>query len=81
MQGDSGFEKHIDHLFDMTAYLIEKLKENADKFEIMNDKPECTNVCFWYIPYRLRTMKAGPDRMKLLGDVSLPLNFYYIKRY
>lgn len=71
LQGDSGFEKHIDHLFEMTAYLVEKLKAHSDKFELLNDEPELTNVCFWYIPYRLRTMKAGPERCKLLGEVSI----------
>ncbi|XP_018021504.1 glutamate decarboxylase [Hyalella azteca] len=69
-KGDSGFEKHIDHLFEMTAYLVEKLKAHSDKFELLNDEPECTNVCFWYVPFRLRTMKAGPERHKLLGEVQ-----------
>uniref|UniRef100_A0A6A7G8R8 Glutamate decarboxylase-like n=1 Tax=Hirondellea gigas TaxID=1518452 RepID=A0A6A7G8R8_9CRUS len=69
-KGDSGFEKHIDHLFEMTTYLVEKLKANTDKFELLNDEPELTNVCFWYIPYRLRSMKAGPDRCKILGEVQ-----------
>ena len=50
--------------------MVKKLKEHPDKFELLNDEPECTNVCFWYIPHRLRTMKAGPDRHKILGDVQ-----------
>lgn len=70
-QGDEGFERHIDHLFEMTAYLVEQLKAHSDKFELLTDEPECTNVCFWYVPYRLRTMKSGPERHKILGEVCI----------
>ncbi|XP_071533758.1 glutamate decarboxylase [Panulirus ornatus] len=69
-KGDEGFEKHIDHLFEMTRYMIERMKQHPDKFELLNDEPECTNVCFWYVPYRLRSMKAGPERHKLLGEIQ-----------
>ncbi|RXG54620.1 Glutamate decarboxylase [Armadillidium vulgare] len=69
-KGDEGFEKHIDHLFEMTAYLVEQLKAHSDKFELLFDDPDCTNVCFWYVPYRLRTMKPGPERHKILGDIQ-----------
>ncbi|XP_050735590.1 glutamate decarboxylase-like [Eriocheir sinensis] len=69
-KGDEGFEKHIDHLFEMTEYMVQRMKQHSDKFELMNDEPECTNVCFWYVPYRLRTTKAGPERHKLLGEIQ-----------
>jgi glutamate decarboxylase len=30
------------------------MKEQPDKFYLLLDEPECTNVCFWYVPERLR---------------------------
>ncbi|XP_047469087.1 glutamate decarboxylase-like [Penaeus chinensis] len=69
-KGDEGFEKHIDHLFEMTEYLVRRMKQHPDKFEFLNDEPECTNVCFWYVPHRLRSMKPGPERHKLLGEIQ-----------
>ena len=56
-QGMSGFEKQIDHLMDVTAYQVEKIKSQPDKFYLIVPEPECTNVCFWYIPARLRNEK------------------------
>ncbi|XP_076059423.1 glutamate decarboxylase [Oratosquilla oratoria] len=69
-KGDEGFEKHMDYLWEMTEYLVQKLKSQSDKFEMVLEEPECTNVSFWYIPHRLRTMKQGPERHKLLGEVQ-----------
>jgi len=30
------------------------MKEQPEKFYLLNDEPECTNVCYWYVPERLR---------------------------
>ena len=56
-QGMSGFEKQINHLMDLTAYQVDKIKSQPDKFYLIVPEPECTNVCFWYIPTRLRSEK------------------------
>lgn len=94
-QGTSGFEKHIDHLFDVSkwvlvptfshwtswlwilfqsSYLVRKLKERPDVFYMVFPEPECVNVCFWYIPERLRNVPHGPEREAELGKVSLSLS-------
>ena len=51
-QGMSGFEKQINRLMDLTYYQVEQMKKMPDKFYLINDQPECTNVIFWYIPIR-----------------------------
>ena len=33
------------------------MKEYGEKFYLLNDEPECTNVCYWYVPERLRPRK------------------------
>ena len=80
-QGDEGFEEHIDHLFEMTKYLVDKLKSHPDKFEMVYPEPECVNVCFWYVPFRLRTMESGAERRKQLGPVSKTFIFLIIKLF
>ena len=49
-----GFENQINRLMDLTAYQIKRMKEQPEKFYLLFDTPECTNVCFWYVPERLR---------------------------
>ncbi len=54
LQGDMGFERQIERLMALTAYQVKSMKEQSDKFYLLNHEPECTNVIFWYIPERLR---------------------------
>uniref|UniRef100_T1IV01 Glutamate decarboxylase n=1 Tax=Strigamia maritima TaxID=126957 RepID=T1IV01_STRMM len=69
-KGDSGFEKQIDRLFGLSEYLVKKIKEKPDKFYLLIEEPECTNVMFWYIPPSLRHMPHGPDKVKKLGEIT-----------
>lgn len=55
LKGMLGFEKQINRLMDLTAYQVMKMKEMGDKFYLLNEEPECTNVIFWYVPNRLRS--------------------------
>ena len=50
-----GFEKQIERLLELTAYQVAKMKAQPEKFYFLLDDPECTNVCFWYVPERLRS--------------------------
>lgn len=46
------------------------MKEMPDKFYLVYPEPECVNVCFWYIPERLRNVPHSPERAAELGRVS-----------
>ena len=72
-QGMSGFEKQINHLMDVTAYQVEKIKSQPDKFYLIVPEPECTNVCFWYIPARLRNEKRDHWWQDELGRATAVL--------
>ncbi|XP_054709098.1 glutamate decarboxylase-like [Uloborus diversus] len=72
-KGVKGYEKHIDHLFEMTQYMMKKLRERKDKFYIIIEEPECTNVSFWYIPKRLRNVPHSPQKEKTLGELTAVL--------
>ena len=55
-QGSIGFEKQMDRLMELTYYQVDRIKSMPDKFYLIVPEPECTNVCFWYIPTRLVTI-------------------------
>ena len=59
----------MDHLMEMAWYMVKRIKEQPDKFELMLE-PEMVNVSFWYVPQRLRSMPPGPEREQLCGQVS-----------
>nr|BBK07882.1 cysteine sulfinic acid decarboxylase [Phreagena okutanii] len=67
-KGDVGMERDIDHLFMLSRYLASKLKQTAG-FKLIQD-PECTNVCFWYIPLSLRGQEETPEWLNKLAKVA-----------
>lgn len=73
-RGMEGFENQINRLMDLTAYQVKKMKEQPEKFYFLFDTPECTNVCFWYVPERLRPREfpqyGTSDWMRELGKVT-----------
>lgn len=59
----------MERFMDLAAYLVKRLLERPERFQLIVAEPECTNVCFWYVPSRFRTMAPGPERDRLLGQV------------
>ncbi|XP_052769309.1 cysteine sulfinic acid decarboxylase-like isoform X2 [Mya arenaria] len=51
-KGDTGMERDIDHLFSLSRHLASEIRKTAG-FRLIAE-PECTNVCFWYIPPSMR---------------------------
>lgn len=49
---------------------MERIKEEGDKFLLLWPEPECTNVCFWYVPRRLRGQARTTEWEQELGRVS-----------
>uniref|UniRef100_H2YJ70 Cysteine sulfinic acid decarboxylase n=1 Tax=Ciona savignyi TaxID=51511 RepID=H2YJ70_CIOSA len=59
--GNIGLESRINKAFDNAQYLAELVKK-TDGFKLVCDvSPECTNVCFWYLPKRLRKLEWRLD--------------------
>ncbi|XP_060554593.1 acidic amino acid decarboxylase GADL1-like, partial [Ruditapes philippinarum] len=67
-EGDSGMESRIDHLFMLSRYLSDKLKKTPG-FRLIQE-PECTNVCFWYIPPSLRGQQETKEWWDKLAKVA-----------
>ena len=70
-QGTSGLGEQMDRIMQLTKYQVEKMKEQKDRFYLLDEDPQCVNVCFWYIPERLRKMEHTKQKEIELGVVSL----------
>lgn len=57
----------------MHRYQVERIKQEGDKFYLIWPEPECTNVCFWYVPRRLRGQTRSPEWEQELGRITAQL--------
>ncbi|XP_015115359.1 glutamate decarboxylase isoform X2 [Diachasma alloeum] len=67
-KGSDGFEKHMDRLMELSEYMVKRIKQMPDKFYLILE-PEMVNVCFWYLPTRVRNMPHNAQREKILGEI------------
>eukprot|EP00057_Strongylocentrotus_purpuratus_P033333 XP_791030.3 PREDICTED: cysteine sulfinic acid decarboxylase [Strongylocentrotus purpuratus] len=67
-KGNKGFDAETTHKFDMARSLADLIK-NTEGFQLVQE-PECTNVCFWYIPECLRGQEQNADYFKRLSKVA-----------
>ena len=72
-KGTSGFEFQMDRIMELTQYQMRKMREMPERFYIIVDDPEMVNVCFWYVPERLREVEHSRERMEDLGKVTAAL--------
>ncbi|PIK49956.1 putative cysteine sulfinic acid decarboxylase, partial [Apostichopus japonicus] len=67
-KGDIGFEQEIDNKFFCSEYLAEQIKLR-EGFQLLLE-PECTNVCFWFVPPCLRGHENDTDYYQRLSKVA-----------
>jgi glutamate decarboxylase len=67
-RGDLGFESRMDRLMELSAYHVKQLKERSDRFHLLME-PEFVNICFWYIPKRLRGVLHDSCKMEEMGEL------------
>jgi glutamate decarboxylase len=48
--GSDGFERQIDHAFDMAEHLFDLVRENPNLTLVSPELPSCLQVCFYYTP-------------------------------
>lgn len=58
--------------------MVKRLKEESDKFYLLWEEPECVNVCFWYIPKRLRHLPHSPEKEAELGKVCFTFDYFLL---
>ncbi|XP_064149281.1 glutamate decarboxylase 1-like [Loxodonta africana] len=69
-KGTYGFEAQINKHMELAKYFYKVLKER-DNFKLVFDaEPEFTNVCFWYLPPRLKHIPKGFERDQELQKIA-----------
>lgn len=68
-KGTNGLEAHIDKLFANAEFFTQQIKRRPD-FEMAMENPECTNVCFWYIPPSLQKKVRDDTYNQLIHKVA-----------
>ena len=53
-QGTSGFAAHVDKCLEISAYFEDEIRKRPECFKPVLDHGWYANICFWYIPKRLR---------------------------
>jgi len=72
-KGTSGLGEQMDRMMKLTRYQVEKMKQQKESFYLLDDDPQCVNVCFWYIPERLRKSEHTKQKEIELGVVTAKL--------
>ena len=60
---------------------MRRMREMPEKFHIIVDEPEMVNVCFWYVPKRLRGQDLTEEVKIELGKVRWDKSFLQRKPY
>ena len=63
----------MDRIMELTQYQLRRMTELSERFHIIHDEPEMVNVCFWYVPERLRGKEHDHKKMEDLGRVTAEL--------
>lgn len=66
-KGSFGLETHIDRVFQLSEYFADMIRER-DGWKLLLE-PECTNVCFWYVPPSKRHLK-GEELTEALQKIA-----------
>lgn len=53
-KGSEGLESHIDRVFQLSEYFANLIRDREGWKLLL--EPECTNVCFWYVPPSKRNL-------------------------
>lgn len=76
-KGTRGLEKHVDHVFELARYFTEYVR-HRDGFKLVIE-PECTNVCFWYVPPSKRHLQ-GEEMSKVLQKIGPTVKERMVKK-
>ncbi|KAH8295627.1 hypothetical protein KR018_000542, partial [Drosophila ironensis] len=60
----------VDHAIDMSRLLEDKLRLRSDRYRLVLEQHEYSNVCFWYIPKAMRGQKETPEWWDRLSAVA-----------
>ena len=75
--GADGFERQVDHAFEMATYLSRQLRSTGNFTLLSSDEPPCLQVCFYHAPNG--KLLGGPEantvRTKTMVQKLVPRGF------
>ena len=74
-QGTSGLAQHVEQVFSLAQEFAGMVSKRGRGWRLLQT-PECTNVCFWYLPPALHDVSAAV----LKGTVTTPADQHDFKR-
>jgi len=71
----------VDHAIDMARLLEDKLRQRGDRFRLVLQKHEYSNVCFWFIPKSMRVTSEEEtsewwNRLYTVSKDNIPTRTY-----
>ncbi|KFD53454.1 hypothetical protein M513_05718 [Trichuris suis] len=63
-KGMLGYEKQVERLMGLAAYVTARIKQTPG-YEMVLSEPEFLNICFWYVPKKLRHLEAEERTARL----------------
>ncbi|CAO4368404.1 unnamed protein product [Caenorhabditis nigoni] len=63
-KGMEGYRQQINKLMDLSAYFTRRIKE-TEGFELIIENPEFLNICFWYVPAKIRNLEPAEIKARL----------------
>ncbi|XP_017764181.1 PREDICTED: cysteine sulfinic acid decarboxylase [Eufriesea mexicana] len=76
-KGTQGLERHVDRVFELAQYFTDYIR-HREGFNLILE-PECTNVCFWYIPPSKRHLQ-GENLLKVLQKIGPTVKERMVKK-
>ncbi|XP_060829968.1 cysteine sulfinic acid decarboxylase [Bombus pascuorum] len=76
-KGTHGLEKHVDRVFELARYFTDYIR-HREGFKLILE-PECTNVCFWYVPPSKRHLQDG-ELLKALEKIGPDVKERMVKK-
>lgn len=66
-KGTSGFELHVNKVMQLSRFFTDLIR-NREGWKLLQE-PECTNVCFWYVPKSMRGL-TDQELMQALHKIA-----------
>lgn len=64
IKGSKGVQRHVDTLLEKAKYFTNRIKGRPEEFQLVLEKPQLTNVCFYYVPPSLRNEDKNSQNYK-----------------
>eukprot|EP00746_Dinoflagellata_sp_MGD_P007409 gnl/MRDRNA2_/MRDRNA2_114645_c0_seq1.p1 gnl/MRDRNA2_/MRDRNA2_114645_c0~~gnl/MRDRNA2_/MRDRNA2_114645_c0_seq1.p1 ORF type:complete len:511 (+),score=93.97 gnl/MRDRNA2_/MRDRNA2_114645_c0_seq1:1-1533(+) len=69
-KGDAGMAAVVDNCFELADVMADRIRNDASGAWQLVYEPSCSNVCFWYVPEKLRPFNWETATQEQLDEVN-----------